>query len=89
MSPSTFTLRVPTADPFPALAGAVASRFLELMGATADEAARFDTDVAHAAALVGSGAEDYLECTFAGGPSGVEATLRAGARQQTVRHHRS
>lgn len=88
MSPSTFTLRVPAATPFPALAGAVASRFLELCGATADEAARFEGEVGRAIALVAAGA-DAIDCTFVGGPAGVEATLRAGARHETVRHPRS
>ncbi|MEO8481281.1 MAG: hypothetical protein ABI634_03675 [Acidobacteriota bacterium] len=88
MSSSTFTLRVPADGLFPALAGAVASRFLELCGAAAVDAARFEREVTSAAALVAPGAET-IECTFVGGPSGVEATLRAGARHQTVQHLRS
>jgi hypothetical protein len=88
MSPSTFTLRVPSAAPFPALAGAVASRFLELSGATADEAARFEGEITRAAAIVAPGA-DAIDCTFVGGPAGVEATLRAGVRHEIVRHARS
>lgn len=88
MSSSTFTLRVPAAGPFPALAGAVASRFLEVCGATADEAARFEEEIGRAVALVAPGG-DQIDCTFVGGPAGVEATLRAGTRHQTVRHSRS
>ncbi len=88
MSSSTFTLRVPAEMPFSALAGAVASRFLEVCGATADEAVRFEGEVNRVVALVAPGAE-AIDCTFVGGPTGVEATLRAGARHETVRHTRS
>jgi hypothetical protein len=88
MSPSTFTLVLPAAAPFPALASEVAARFLELCGATADEAARFSAELTQAAERIVPGA-DRLDCTFVGGPSGVEATLTAGAHRQTVRHRRS
>jgi hypothetical protein len=87
MSPSTFTLRVPVATPFSLLAGAVAMRFLELWGATADDAARFEDEVGRAATRVSSGA-DAIDCTFVSDPSGVEATLVAGVHRETVRFSR-
>ena len=49
MSPSTFTLRLPTDGSFPGLLGAVTSRLLDLSEVAADEAARVEGEVTRGA----------------------------------------
>jgi hypothetical protein len=88
MSSSSFTLRVPADGAYPTLAGAVGARWLEMNGASADAASRFEADIVAAAAALATGA-DAIDCTFSSGPEGVEATLQAGSCRQIVRQSRS
>ena len=83
MSRYHFTLRVPADPPYRALAGGVAGRYLEGLGAQASACVAFRASVDQAAANLAVGA-DAVDLSFASTPSGVEVTISAGARQHIV-----
>ena len=80
-----FTLHVPADAAFQTLTADVASKFAEIAGANALEAAGFGTEVeagVHALATSDAG----LDLTFDSSPSGLEASIRCGPHTRVVRH---
>jgi len=87
MSESTFTLRVPAAEPFRSLACAAGARVLESRGGSKPEAQAFEHALQAAASGVAEGVE-HLEVTVATGPNGIDVTFTAGSQHRTVHHPR-
>lgn len=81
-----FTLLVPAADQFRALAPQVAARYMELSGGSADDGAAFSEAVSAALARVSEGQEigAHIQIVFGPAASGLHVELTCAGRRESV-----
>jgi len=85
MTPA-FTLHVPAAQPYRALAPEVAAKYVELAGGSAADAASIAAQIVAAiGTLVDGDHQSDVELAFAPADGRVEVTLRCNGRSTVVR----
>ena len=84
--PDAFSLLVPLAAPYRALAPELAGRYAELAGGSTDAAAALASAVSAAIDRVAAGADVTagVELAFTPEPAGIRVDLTCGPRSETV-----